>query len=642
MADQNPADTSFGGTSIISRMTSFKHNRFTVLVQLLDDSEQLSLQFKGSELGQKVLDSVCDQLDIAERDYFGLRYQDNNKYRFWLDLTKPLNKQFKGEHLSLSLRFRFYPRDYTALKEDVTRYQLFVQLRRDLLHGRLYCPQQTCITLAALILQAVLGDYDPNVHHSGYVSEYKLILKQTERLEEKIAEVHQQLAGLPQADAESRFLSLATEIDTYGFDPYVVKDAKQNQDLIIGATCRGILVFSKNNLLKDIAWDHVVKVDYTGKELKIYPTRGYVEETGADKSNNGDLLNVTASTIKSSGSLNGSRTSFKGSKLPKIPAKKEKFKFICPSSVFAKHLWRHLLSQLAFYTEEKAKLVKPVFSKSRIPIFFRGSTFRLPTKKVLHEIETENAAPRPNQPMNFHRYPLPKQIPRSELDVSVSSRTATLRSGKHSPRILVEGPDDSVTIIKTSGGLGSQETLINSVKPASSTPKQSTTKLPEFVFTPSSVERVGNQMIDTSVETKHSTTSVKTTSDESIMKRPINEVPMKKHTVQTEETAIYSNSVTSNGTSRSNTKANGHANGHANESSRTGPEVPKKGNGLVKNIFSFTLVLTVLSIFVVATFEANDGNGISWIKDFSAIASFRQVIYEPSKDYIQQLVARFH
>ena len=46
MADQNPADTSFGGTSIISRMTSFKPHRFTVLVQLLDDSEQLSLQFK--------------------------------------------------------------------------------------------------------------------------------------------------------------------------------------------------------------------------------------------------------------------------------------------------------------------------------------------------------------------------------------------------------------------------------------------------------------------------------------------------------------------------------------------------------------------------------------------------------------------
>ncbi|KAE9553998.1 hypothetical protein FO519_002758 [Halicephalobus sp. NKZ332] len=636
MADQNPANTSFGGISIISRVTTFKTHRFTVVVQLLDDTEQLSLQFKGSELGQKVLDSVCDQLDIVEKDYFGLRYQDNNKYRFWLDLTKPLNKQFKGDHLSLSLRFRFYPRDFTILRENVTKYQLFVQLRRDLLHGRLYCSQQTSITLAALILQSVIGDYDPSVHHPGYVSEYKLLLKQTERLEERIAEVHQQLAGLPQADAESRFLSLATEIDTYGFDPYVVKDAKQNQDLIIGATCHGVLVFSKNNLLNDISWDQIVKIDYTGKELKIYPTRGYVEDHGADRSTNGDLLNATASTIGSGGSLNGSKTSY-NSKLPKIPAKKEKFKFICSSSFFAKHLWRHLLSQLAFYTEEKAKLVKPVFSKSRIPIFFRGSTFRLPTKKVLHEIEAEQVAPRPNQPVDFPRYPLPKQIPRSELEVSVSSRTATLRSGKHSPRILIEEPDDSF-MIKTSGGLGSQETLTNAnVKPASSTPKQSTSQLPEFVFTPSSVECVGNQMIDTSIETKHSTTSVKTTSDESIVKRPTKEVPMANHIVQTEETAIYANKI-SNGTSRSN----GKANGHTNEVLKKDEEVTKKGSGLLKNVLSFTFVLTVLSIFVVASFEANDGNGISWIRDFSTIASFRQVIYEPSKDYIQQVVSRFH
>uniref|UniRef100_A0AC34R6J7 FERM domain-containing protein n=1 Tax=Panagrolaimus sp. JU765 TaxID=591449 RepID=A0AC34R6J7_9BILA len=136
MADQNPADTSFGGTSILSRVASFRSHRYTLLIQLLDETEQLSLQFKGSDLGQKVLDSVCGQLDIIEKDYFGLRYQGEGKNRYWLDLTKPLNKQFK----------------------------------------------------------AVLGDYDENVHLPGYVSEYKLLLKQTERLEERIAEAHKQLA----------------------------------------------------------------------------------------------------------------------------------------------------------------------------------------------------------------------------------------------------------------------------------------------------------------------------------------------------------------------------------------------------------------------------------------------------------------
>ncbi|RCN50300.1 hypothetical protein ANCCAN_03522 [Ancylostoma caninum] len=68
-----------------------------------------------------------------------------------------------------------------------------MQLQRDLLHGRLYCPQNQSAELAALILQAQLGDYNEQVHCGDYVSQYKLLLKQTPRLEEKIAEIHKSL-----------------------------------------------------------------------------------------------------------------------------------------------------------------------------------------------------------------------------------------------------------------------------------------------------------------------------------------------------------------------------------------------------------------------------------------------------------------
>lgn len=40
---------------------------------------------------------------------------------------------------------------------------------------------------------AVLGPYDEEKHPVGYVSEYQLILKQTERLETMIAEGHKDL-----------------------------------------------------------------------------------------------------------------------------------------------------------------------------------------------------------------------------------------------------------------------------------------------------------------------------------------------------------------------------------------------------------------------------------------------------------------
>ena len=137
MTNQNlsKADTSFGGQSFLSRVTSLRHaSRINLIIQLLDDTDQISLDvkvilitfnnyfsnsnasdFQPSAIGQTVLDMVCEKLNIVEREFFGLRFQDNNKFRvsywisfylelcfkfvfqFWLDLTKPINKQFKGK-----------------------------------------------------------------------------------------------------------------------------------------------------------------------------------------------------------------------------------------------------------------------------------------------------------------------------------------------------------------------------------------------------------------------------------------------------------------------------------------------------------------------------------------------------------------
>lgn len=44
--------------------------------------------------------------------------------------------------------------------------------------------------LGGLALQANLGDYIKEKDQEGYVSSYKLVLKQSEKLESKIAECH--------------------------------------------------------------------------------------------------------------------------------------------------------------------------------------------------------------------------------------------------------------------------------------------------------------------------------------------------------------------------------------------------------------------------------------------------------------------
>uniref|UniRef100_A0A915E3T9 FERM domain-containing protein n=1 Tax=Ditylenchus dipsaci TaxID=166011 RepID=A0A915E3T9_9BILA len=222
-------------TSLFSRLSLSKlspshlmggwPHKFLVNVQMLDDGKTVSEVFKKDSTGQDVFDYACKCLDIVEKEYFGLRYQDENNHRYWLDLSKPLSKQFRVNNLALSFRVRFYPENPACLREEVTRYQLFVQLQRDLLHGRLHLPQMNAASLAGLVLQSVLGDYDEELMGTGsdYVSEYKLLLKQSQRLEERIALAHQSYNGMTRPKLKQ------------------MKDIKQAQEITIGTTVHGVL-----------------------------------------------------------------------------------------------------------------------------------------------------------------------------------------------------------------------------------------------------------------------------------------------------------------------------------------------------------------------------------------------------------------
>lgn len=69
-----------------------------------------------------------------------------------------------------------------------------------------------------------LDDYDPEIHVGNYISEHKLLLKQTLAIEEKAMELHQtQLKGFTPEQAETHFLRLASQLDTYAVDPHPVK-----------------------------------------------------------------------------------------------------------------------------------------------------------------------------------------------------------------------------------------------------------------------------------------------------------------------------------------------------------------------------------------------------------------------------------
>uniref|UniRef100_A0AAF5Q250 FERM domain-containing protein n=1 Tax=Wuchereria bancrofti TaxID=6293 RepID=A0AAF5Q250_WUCBA len=430
-------------TSLIGRISArtslISARDYKATVQLLDDNETIWQEFKKTSNAQIILDYICEYLNIVEKDYFGLRFQDFSRHRYWMDLNKQIYKQVRGPNVALRFRVRFYPSDVSVLKEEITRYMLFVQLQRDLLHGRLYCSQNEAAILSALALQSIIGDYDAEERPKNYVAEYKLLLKQTEKLEEKIAESHKSFKGLSPAEAEMEFLKRASKLDTYGFDPYTVTN-KQKQIMYIGVTHRGIYIYHISRMIHHITWNELEKVDYVGKEIIITPVSSYVSPYLSSPEDGEHATD----TLKSTSSI---RNGF--IKLHKTTGA---LKFHCPSAMFAKHLWRHILSQQAFFTENDAKHIKPKFSKPRIPLLTRGSTFRFPTSRVLHEIEIEGHSKRDGPEPKFTRYPLLRQSPRQPVRNTNNNRNSlsAVHNGEKISEVILENVEEENAIKITS------------------------------------------------------------------------------------------------------------------------------------------------------------------------------------------------
>uniref|UniRef100_A0ABM5FSH7 FERM domain-containing protein 3 isoform X2 n=1 Tax=Pogona vitticeps TaxID=103695 RepID=A0ABM5FSH7_9SAUR len=159
-------------------------------IRLLDDSE-ISCHIQRETKGQFLIDYVCNHYSLLEKDYFGIRYVDPEKQRHWLEPNKPISKQMKSHPpYTMCFRVKFYPHEPLKIKEELTRYLLYLQIKRDIFHGRLLCAFSDAAYLGACIVQAEFGDYDPDEHVDNYVSDFRIFPKQSQKLERKIAELH--------------------------------------------------------------------------------------------------------------------------------------------------------------------------------------------------------------------------------------------------------------------------------------------------------------------------------------------------------------------------------------------------------------------------------------------------------------------
>ncbi|XP_039190270.1 protein 4.1 isoform X17 [Crotalus tigris] len=243
-----------------SKTVKRPRNSMHCKITLLDDTIFECSVDKHAK-GQDLLKKVCDHLNLLEEDYFGLAIWDTPISKTWLDAAKEIKKQVHGGPWIFTFNVKFYPPDPAQLTEDITRYYLCLQLRKDIINGRLPCSFATLALLGSYTIQSELGDYDIDLHGADYVSEFKLAPNQTKELEDKITELHKTYRTMSPAQADMEFLENAKKLSMYGVDLHKAKDL-EGVDITLGVCSSGLLVYKDKLRINRFPWPKVLKISY--------------------------------------------------------------------------------------------------------------------------------------------------------------------------------------------------------------------------------------------------------------------------------------------------------------------------------------------------------------------------------------------
>uniref|UniRef100_A0A3Q2CCZ0 Erythrocyte membrane protein band 4.1 like 3 n=1 Tax=Cyprinodon variegatus TaxID=28743 RepID=A0A3Q2CCZ0_CYPVA len=261
-------------------------------ITLLDGTDY-TVNVEKRAKGHVLFDKVCEHLNLLEKDYFG--YVINPSYLPFN--AKRLNPKFICSSFCVSagpwnfaFNVKFYPPDPSQLSEDITRYYLCLQLRDDVVSGRLPCSFATHTLLGSYTVQSELGDYDPEEMGSDYVSEIRFAPNQTKELEEKVMELHKTYKGMTPAEAEIHFLENAKKLSMYGVDLHHAKVTSNDKvvvpffmdsegvEIMLGVCSSGLLIYRDRLRINRFAWPKILKISYKRNNFYIKIRPGEFEQ----------------------------------------------------------------------------------------------------------------------------------------------------------------------------------------------------------------------------------------------------------------------------------------------------------------------------------------------------------------------------
>ncbi|XP_033610605.1 tyrosine-protein phosphatase non-receptor type 14 isoform X3 [Cryptotermes secundus] len=243
---------------------------FVICVELLDGTS-IECTLSAESSGRECLDNVCQRLGLQQPEFFGLRYLSRHAQQpvpRWVEMDRPLKRQLDkhARDQNLFLRVMYYVSGVNLLNDEMTRYHYFLQLKKDVIDGRMSCDTKQAVLLASYSMQAEFGNHDLERHTAEYLKDFALFPKHLisddnlESLTEAVILQHAALAGLSQGTAEEYYILAAQQLDGYGQETFEAKD-ETGADVIIGVSLMGIIVgYENNQASKFYKWKDITNV----------------------------------------------------------------------------------------------------------------------------------------------------------------------------------------------------------------------------------------------------------------------------------------------------------------------------------------------------------------------------------------------
>ncbi|KAM3933874.1 merlin-like [Leptodactylus fuscus] len=261
-----------------------KQQQKTFRVKVVTMESEMELNSEMDWKGNDLFELVCKHLVLKETWFFGLQYVANG-VDTWLKLDKKILQQDVPKEDPLKFRFlaKFYPENVSEeLFQDITQHLFFLQVKKQILDEEIICSAEASVLLASYAVQAKYGDYNPNIHQPGFLSQEELLPKRvlqqyqmtSEMWQEKITAWYAEHRGIARDEAEINYLKLAQDLDMYGMNYFPISQTKNDSDMLLGVDAKGIHIYSRNNKispLKSLKWGDIRNISYNSKKLKFTP-----------------------------------------------------------------------------------------------------------------------------------------------------------------------------------------------------------------------------------------------------------------------------------------------------------------------------------------------------------------------------------